>query len=74
MNAEELVNIMAKHDMTAVDLSKSIGVSRQAVNNWVLERRSIPELVARMLRMFDHDPKTMDTFKSFASAKPTGHL
>ena len=67
MTSKELTNIMKKHDLKSQGLADVLGVTKQAVDHWVFERRAVPEMVARIMRMFDSDSDDIEYFESFKS-------
>jgi plasmid maintenance system antidote protein VapI len=65
MNSKELKDFLFEYRLSNPDLAEVIGVTRGAVNHWTEGRRDIPEMVARLVRMFQEDPDMMDKFESF---------
>jgi DNA-binding transcriptional regulator YiaG len=65
MSSEELEEFLLKHNLSNPEFAAIVGVTKGAVNHWTASRRDIPEMVVRLVYMFDDDPDMMDKFESF---------
>lgn len=63
MTAEELKDFLKRHDLDAGDLSDLIGLTRMAVEHWLVGRRTIAKSYGRLIRLFDRHPELMRTFR-----------
>lgn len=51
-------DFMPDYDLTVAGLAKSLGVSRQSVNELLRERRAVsPEMALRLARLFGNSPE-----------------
>ncbi len=62
MTPTELSAWLAKHKLQPWDLAKLLGVTDQAVQHWLGNRRSIPLTTVRLLKIFDKYPSLMKEF------------
>lgn len=69
MTSKELTEIMANRELTVHSLSDTLGCTPQAIGHWLAGRRDIPEMVTRLMRMFDNDVDDIEYFKSFRSVE-----
>ena len=67
MKIKELIKIMSDLDMNMREMAETLGVTPQAVGHWIAGRRDIPEMAARLIRMFHKDSDDVEYFKEFAS-------
>lgn len=51
------------HNLSDVQLSAILGVSKPTINFWESGERGIPETTARMLILFSRYPKLMDEMR-----------
>lgn len=63
MTAMELKIFMKKYSLNAIELSDLIGVTRMAVEHWLVGRRTIAKSYGRLIRLFDRHPELMRTFR-----------
>ena len=52
----EVLHFMGNHNLNRQELAKLLGVTAQAVDHWLTERRDASLTVLRLLRMFDRYP------------------
>ena len=67
MTAQELDDFIKRHNLKQKELAEILGVTYQAIGHWVCGRRKIPEMLSRLIAMFDNDHEDMAYFKGFAS-------
>ena len=64
MTSQELVELLGKLNMTSKEMSEVLGVSKQAVDNWIEGRRDISLMMSRLFKLFESDPEIMDKFET----------
>ena len=51
-------DFLPEYELTVSSLAKSVGVSRQSINELLLERRAVsPEMALRLARLFGNPPE-----------------
>lgn len=51
-------DFLPDYELTVASLAESVGVSRQSINELLLERRSVsPEMALRLARLFGNSPE-----------------
>lgn len=63
VNAKELSDFMTKYKMDDAQLAELIGLTKSAVNHWIIGRRSIAKPYGRLIRLFDRHPSLMAEFR-----------
>jgi len=64
MTSIELEDFMKRHGMSYTDVAALVGVTPQAVWQWLQDKRSISLTVSRLLHLFDRHPEVMAGFAS----------
>jgi DNA-binding transcriptional regulator YiaG len=67
MTPDELEGIMVNMGLSPIDLADTLGITRGAVMHWLDGRRAVPEIAARLIRMFNEDHSDVEYYISFKS-------
>jgi len=62
MNQDQLKAFLLKHDLTSAELASLLGVTTQAVWQWIHGKRSVSLTVSRLVTLFDRRPELMREF------------
>jgi len=62
VTSSELELFLHQHQLTYTELAALLGVSSQAVYQWLQDKRSISLTVSRLLKLFDKYPQLMEGF------------
>lgn len=62
MTPDELRDFMSRHKLTHYSFATILGVTPQAVINWLEGKRAVSLTVVRLCRMFDKRPESMKEF------------
>lgn len=63
MTPEQLQNFMDKFQLSRHDLAKLVAVTKPAVDHWIVGRRDIPAMVAKLLLFLDKYPALIGVYK-----------
>jgi DNA-binding transcriptional regulator YiaG len=63
MNANELDLFLKKYQLGTAEFAELLGVTRMAVEHWLIGRRSIAKPYGRLVRLFDRHPELMREFR-----------
>ena len=59
MKPNELIKFLEDQDLTNLAFAEILGVSKEAVDHWVMGRRAIPDTTAKLIRLFGRRPELM---------------
>lgn len=58
----ELESFLIRHDLTNSQFAEVLGVSRPAVDHWLIGRRNVPPTVVKLVDYFDRKPEAVMEF------------
>lgn len=62
MSPQELDKFLKKYELEPSDFAEMVGLTKSAVNHWLLGRRSIAKPYGRLIHLFDRHPQLMREF------------
>ena len=62
MSAKELEDFLTRHKMSDHSIAEILGVTKPAVDHWLMRRRSIPPTAAKVIRFLDRHPGMITVF------------